>query len=152
MSFAKITTIHAKLVDIISGELSDYRRIPNPYVSEANNQLILAKAYGVGIGPGARIQLEYGKATAGYERAFNVVLSQQMTATAHDITAREAIERSIVQDFVKINNLLEKNVTLDGLAYDSEYIDDSGIEFIDAELGKFVTLNVNYLVRYTETP
>lgn len=151
MSFNKITTIHTKLVEIISGELSEYRRIPNPYAAEANSQLILAKAFGIGIGPGSRQEIELGGSGAFYERLFNILLSQQMTATPHDIAARETIERSLIEDFVKVNNLLEKNVALDGLAYDSAYVDDSGIEFIDAEQGKFVNINVNYLVRYTET-
>lgn len=146
----KITLIHAKIVELIEARLSDYKRIPNPYSIEQNSKLILFKAYGVGIGPGSRVNLEYGCPTAAYERIYNIVLANQMSATAHDIERRAAIETGLIDDFVKVNNIFEKNVTLDGLAYDSAYADDSGIELLEAEQQRFVTLNVNFVVRYTE--
>lgn len=149
--YNKITLIRDKLVSIVVSELPDYRRIPNPYSVEANSKLILFKAYGVGIGPGARIQLETGCGSAAYERTYNLVLAQQMNATPHDIERRAEIESSIIEDFVKANNVLEKNVTLDGIAFDSEYSDDSGIQLLETENDRFVSLNVNYIVRYTET-
>jgi hypothetical protein len=74
-----------------------------------------------------------------------------MNATAHDIERRAAIEQAVIEDFVQVNNVLEKNVTLDGLAFDSSYSDDSGITFIETDNNRFVSLNINYIVRYTET-
>ncbi len=143
-------SIYDKLVTLFGTSLSSYQRLPNPYIAQANSELVLTKAWGLGVGPGTRQQLEFNCNTPSYERIYNLLLINQVTSTDHDISARSGIEKSIIDDFIALNDVIEANVTLDGLAYDAAYVDDSGIEFLDGKNLKYISISINYSVKWRE--
>lgn len=148
----KISDIYDEIVSICESSLdTTYKRIPNPYVAEENAQIILDKGFGVSIGPCERVDLDVCKMY--YRRFFNIVIVRLVSATEHDVTRKEAIEKAILEDLQSVRIAIERdNNTLSGNATKTDYESDSGIEFLISPSGfKFYSLNVTLSVLYNET-
>mgnify|MGYP001393609270 CR=1 FL=1 len=149
----KISDIYDEIVSICESALdASYKRIPNPYVPEDNAQIILDKGFGVAIGPGQRINLDVCKMY--YERFFNIVLVRLISATEHDVTTKEDIEKAILEDLQSVRIAIERdNNTLSGNATKTDYDSDSGIELLTSPVSgyKYYSLNVTLSVLYNET-
>ncbi len=145
-----ITTIYNALGSLVAGVLTTYKRIPNPYFAAANNSLYLSKGYGIAIGVGQHEDISIGR-QRGFSRTFTLILVNQVTTTDHDLTGRENLEKGIVEDFIAVHKAVE-GTTLGG-AIDNDYIDDSGVNFLASDDGKFkyLTMTVNFRVIYEET-
>lgn len=149
----KITTIRNALVSAVASALAtDYQRIPNPYSAGDNNALILNKGYGVAIGPGQKVDLEV--CNMSIDRTFNVILVRVAAASEHDITTRDSIEAALCEDIQAIRLELERNSnTLSGNAVRTDYLGDSGIEFlVNPDSGfKYYSTNISVSVLYQES-
>ena len=150
-ALSKISTIYDNLQTLVGAALSTWKRLPNPYVADQNAELLLTKGYGIAIGPGRnRPDIEVG-CRAYYERIFNVVLTQQITTTDHDSTARAAIEKALVEAFYAVRRAIDGDNTLSAQAVSVDYQDDSGIELLLGARAKCMSINVNFLVLYQES-
>lgn len=147
----KVTAIRDNLVSLVAGALdAEYLRIPNPYSAGDNNQLILNRGYGVAIGGAQRVDMELCKMAM--ERTFNIVLVRVAAASEHDVTTRDAIEIGLLEDVQSIRNDIELDSTLSGQAIRTDYVGDSGIEFlINQDSGfKYFSISISVAVTYQE--
>ena len=149
----KITAIRDTFKTLVAAALgSSYTQVPNPYSPELNNQIMLAQGWGIAVGPAQKVDLELCE--MGFERSFNVILVRLNTAPIHDIVTKEAIELALLEDFQTIRKSVERdNNTLSGNAIKTDYIADSGIEFLqDIESQqKFFSINITFSVLYQES-
>jgi len=143
------TTIFNNLVTLTGTALSAYTRIPNPYALNENTGLYLKKGYGVAFGPGTRQDFHVG-CKIGYQRIFNIVLTNLMAATEHDTTTRSGIEKALLEDFISLRIALEQDPTLSQSCIKTEYGTDSGILYGATEEVKFITINIDLLCLYEE--
>lgn len=149
---SKVSTIYDNLGALVAATVPAYKRIPNPYVAAANSQLLLAKAYGIGIGDGRAEDLSLGN-QRGRSRTFSLVLINLVSSLDNDTGGRETLEKQLLEDFLAIESALELDNTLGGYALKVDYVSDSGIDFLAADGGKFkyIAITVQFLVLYEET-
>lgn len=149
---SSVSEIYDEMVDLIESTLSTYKRLSNPYILEANNHLQLEKGFGITVGAGNRRDLHVGCKIA-YERVFTVILTKKITATDHATTARETLEKNLLEDFVTLRVALEQNHTLDGTCIDMNYTADSGVQVGATgpnEENKYFTFEIAFLCLYEE--
>ena len=146
---SKISQIHDALLARLSSVLPSYRQLTNPYDLEDNNELYLTKGYGVAVAPGNRTDRMIS-CQRSWLRTFNVVLTNQITSTDHNITANTAIQKSLLEDHFQVFSDLEKETTLSALTLRSQVESDGGIEFLDIETARFFIMQLNISCEYVE--
>lgn len=145
----KITTIYDNLVTKLSTVLPAYVRIPNPYSPEENPELFLRKGYGIGIGTGENTR----RLICGFfsiNRTFNIILINQILTTDTNSNVRGSFERDLMEDHYTIVNALEVDNNLSGAAVKTIFSADSGIQFVEGEMGKYVMCEITFEVEYLE--
>lgn len=144
-----ISTIYDGLHTLVSGELTGYFRLPNPYAIEENPEFFLKKGYGIGIG-GA----EAGNATHTCKfqiiRGFSIVLISLASATESDAEQRGSLEKNLMEDGFKVIKALEIDETITTGDNNAIWLTDTGIEFLLGERQKFYRLQIDINVRYFE--
>lgn len=146
---SKVTTIRAAVEALVVGELAAYNQCANPYVPEANSQLTLTKGFGVGVGPGEPFKSDICS-RYGQRRLFNVLLVNLVTAMVNDVAAFHALETSLLEDLHLLRKKFEAEFTFGGVAIQSDYVGDSGIQFLSGDKFKFLSISVDYAVVYRE--
>lgn len=148
----KITAIKEALALLVTNALGGhaYKRIPNPYVIEANSQIILEDGFGVGVGPGEKAEIDL--CNIGYVRFFTITFIRRVAATEHDTLSRESIESGMLEDMHTIVKAVESDQTISGNAVRSDYVSDSGINFLVGNDFRYyslaMTLQITYLENY----
>lgn len=146
----KITAIYDRLIVDIEAAISGYTRIPNPYEADQNPELFLRKGYGLGIGPAENTR-RMVCAYFSMKRIFTIVLINQILTTDMNSTARGNCERDMMEDHYSLIKYLEGDNNLGGNAVKTIFTDDSGIQFVEGEIGKYVMCEINIEVEYLES-
>jgi len=146
---SKIVDIKAQLIDLIETNLTGYLRLPNPYSVTENTYLHLSKGYGLFVGPGFDTE-RYTGCIVTWERDFTLILVNQMTATDNDTLKRESIENALLEDHDIMRKIIYKESPLGGIAIKSTVVNDQGINFIDADQLKFLSLQMTITVEYQD--
>ena len=147
----KIEDIYDAIVTTIEGELTTYRRLPNPYAPETSTFLQLQQGYGLAVGPGRDTE-RYVGCLVTWERVFTILLVNQITATQNNIDSRVIIEKDLLIAHDLLRKAFYNNSTLGGEAIKTTVSDDGGFQFLDAERLKFLTLEINLITEYQEAP
>lgn len=147
---AKVLTIYDAIIDQIETSLPTYKRLPNPYVVDQNTYAQLTKGYGMAIGSGIDTK-RYVCDLVTWKRNFTIILIQRITTTQNNIGSREVIEQSILRDHDTLRKAFYLNSSLGGNAIESTVSIDDGLTFVDADLLKFFTLEMNLVVEYQES-
>jgi hypothetical protein len=135
---------------MVEGVLTDYRRIPNPYVLEQNADILLEKGFGVAVGPGEKANLTVTKMD--YRRFFNLILVRLVSATENDSDTRDTIETALLEDLQTVRHEIETDgQTLGGTVVRTDYESDSGLQFLLGNNVKFYALSITLSVVYEET-
>lgn len=145
-----IATVIENMATLIAAALPAYGRIANPYLPEQNDQLSLAAGYGIGIGPGRDPRLHLGGRIS-YERSFNVLLYNVLTAMPNDASGRAAQDLALIEDFRLVRRTLEQNQSLSGAASKVDYEGDTGVVLSTGQEGKFLSIAVNFTILYEES-
>jgi hypothetical protein len=145
----KVTSVYDALVTLIGTTLSTYTKIINPYIPEDNSELFLVKGYGVGFGNGENTERQLS-CKLSVLRTFKVILVNQVVLTDHDELGHASLEKTILEDSIKILSALETNTTLNGNAIKSIYRTDSGIEFLEGDRSKYLLLEIDIECEYFE--
>ena len=145
----KISTIYDALVSVVGGVITTYKRIPNPYFIDENNQLLLAKGFGIGVGSGTRRDLEVCKLA--WNRIFTVVLVQQITTTDNNVNDRIDIEKAMLEDHFAIIRAIESASTLNGNDIKADVLGDSGMQFLTGDRLKYLSISIDINILYQET-
>lgn len=146
---SKISQIHAALIARLEAVLPNYKRLPNPYDIEDNNELYLSKGFGVAVGPGVRTD-RLVSCQKSFERTFSILMTNQITTTDHNITANETIQKNILEDHFLVFSDLEKETSLSALTIKSEVDSDDGLEFVNTEAARYYLIQINVICEYLE--
>ena len=146
---SKVTTVYNALQALIEANLTSYSKIPNPYVVDDNVALLLTKGYGIGYGAGENTERQVG-CFLSINRLFTVVLVNQVTVTENNLTGISSLEKALMEDAVTLLDALEQDADLQGNSIKAVYRSDSGIGFIDSELGKYLLLEIEVGIEYLE--
>lgn len=146
----KIEDIYDALVTVIDATLADYVRFPNPYVINENTFLHMKSGYGIAIGPGRDTERLVG-CQLSWERAFTVILVKQMTATQNNTDKRVLIEKEIIADHDALRKAIYSNSTLSGNAIKTTLTSDGGVNFLDGDRLKFLSIEMEVLTEYLES-
>jgi len=142
-----ISEIHDAIVSLVAGQLTTYKQLPNPYFIQDNNELFLTKGFGVAVGPGFRTDRQLS-CQFSWRRDFTVVLSRLVTTTDHNISQRETLVKSLLEDHTLVMETLEKNVSLNGLCVKAEVISDTGIQFLEGATGRYFVIELDISTEY----
>ena len=148
---SKIEDIYDALVGLVATELPEYMRFPNPYVIDTNTFLHQRAGFGVSIGPGTDTERYLGCLIT-WQRDFNVTIVRQIMTTQNNTSLRAGIEKEILDDHDKLRKAIYLGNTLSGNAIKSTLIADSGLNFIDGDRLKFLSMEMTVSVEYEETP
>lgn len=148
---ASISTIYDAIASQIATSLSSHVRLPNPYQVDSNTYIHLNKAYGIGIGSGRDTERYLGcKVT--WEQNYTIVLVRKIISLPNNTDQHVVIEKAIISDWDILRKAFYNNSTLGGIAYKSTILSHSGINFLDANLHKFLALEMDLVVEYEDTP
>lgn len=147
----KISQIFDALKAYVVAELPTYAQIPNPYIPDANSQLLLKKGFGIGVGPAEAKVVELCP-KYGMDRIFSIILVAIVTSTENDGPGFETLQKAMLEDWHLIRKKLESEVTLGvpPLCIKNDFISDSGIIALTSEQGKFISISGDWSVVYRE--
>lgn len=146
---SKISDIYDGLHTLISGTLTSYTQLTNPYQREDNSNLFLEKGYGLAVSSGVNTNRKIGGKKS-YQRSFLLVLTNLLPVTTHDTDAKETAEKALLEDHASLITAFEQNPTLTNNAALSIALNDDGIEFLDADRMKYISLEIDITVEYFE--
>lgn len=147
---SQISDIHAAWITKIEATLTSYVRIPDPYDPEKNNALILNKGYGLGMGPASNTN-RLANPKMSIAREFFVVLTNKITTTESNASARGTIEKGLMEDHFTLVKAIEADPTLGGVCTISRYISDGGLEFVSGTRAKHFLVEIVFESEYFES-
>jgi len=146
-----VADIYDAAIAAIAAVLPTYARIPNPYAIDENTALILKKAYGLTIDSGSNTQ-RYVGCLATWERLYIIKLITQVVNTENDATGRANVEKDIDNARDLVFKAFESTyATLSGTVIKAVILDDTGIQYIDGQQGKFLAIEMTLGVEYQES-
>lgn len=148
----KISQIFDALKTLVTAAIAtDYRQIPNPYIPDQNSQLLLAKGFGIGIGPGERKVVELCP-KYGVDRIFSVILVNLVTSQMNDGAGFETLQKAMLEDWHLILKKLEREPNLGNppISITCDFVSDSGIIALSSSQGKFISISGDWSVIYRE--
>jgi hypothetical protein len=146
---SKITEIRDNLQTLIETALPGMVQIPNPYELEKTANIILRKGYGIAFGPATNTERQLG-CQLSIEREFAVILTKEVTATDHDSSGREAIEKAIFEEQYLLIKAIEQSPDLSGSASRARYLSDNGLEYVGLENSRYFVLQSTFACEYFE--
>lgn len=147
---SKIADISDAIVSSLQTTLPTFARIPNPYAVSENTAILLKKAFGVAIGPGVNTQ-RYVGCLVSWERNYTINLITQVVNTENDTAGRFSVEKDLIDSHRAILMAFEGNSTLGGICIKAIVTDDSGIQYVDGQQGKFLAVEMSLAVEYQES-
>lgn len=148
---SKISDIYDAIANVVEGTLTNYVRLPNAYQVEKNTYLQLKKGYALSISSGSNTQ-RYVDCLTTWERSFTLTIINQVTTTQNNLASRELLEKSILDDHELVLKAFENDPSLSGTAIKSILLTDGGVNYIDAELTKFFTIDLEITTEYQFDP
>lgn len=146
----KIEDLYDIIETIIISQTSGYKRLPNPYLIEGNSELLLQKGFGIRIDAGRDTNRVVG-CLMYWERLFTIILTQQITTTENNFGARVLLEKDLLVDHDNLVKAFYANVNLTGKGYKAGIADDTGIQPIVTQKGKYFSMEMSLFVEYSDT-
>lgn len=145
----KIADIYDAIVVKVETVLPTFKRIPNPYEIDENSAILMRKAYGLAIGAGSNTE-RYVGCFVTWERSYTLAIMTQVVNTENDTTGRAMVEKDLVDSHRDLLLAFEQDSTLGGEVIKAVVTDDSGIEYLTGENGKFLAIEISISVEYQE--
>ena len=147
---SKISTIYENIRTIVSTTLdSEYRELANAFDLEDNDELNLVKGWSVVPGPGDNThRLICGKQS--HLQQFAIPLTRLLTATDHDITAKNTIIKDLLEDQQKIAMAFEQDPQLGNTTATNIHVGHSAVEYLQGDNDKFLLLVIAVSTEYFE--
>lgn len=146
----KVEDVYDAIVSIIEGQLTGYRRIPNPYFLDLNSHLLLQKGFGIRV-DSARDAERTVSCQIFWERLFVIILTKQITTTENDIDKKELLEKSLLVDHDTLVKAFYANTAFTVKGFKAGIKDDSGIQPFVTDAGKFLSMDLSLFVEYSDT-
>lgn len=145
----KIADIYDAIITKVEATLSGYSRIPNPYELDENTAIILRKAYGLAIGSGTNTE-RYVGCFVTWQRDYTLGLVCQVVNTENDAVGRAMVEKDIIDAHRLLLLAFEQDSTLAGVCIKAVITDDTGVQYLTGENGKFLAVELAISVEYQE--
>ena len=134
---------------IIAGLYTGHRELDNPYVVENNGDIEMKLGFGITVGDAVNTTRTVSN-RATIARSFGVVLTRSIGSVKHDVSARIAGEKLLLEDASLAIKYFEQTPTPSGITQ-ARYESDDGITFLDTDRFNYMILRVTFMVEYTET-
>lgn len=144
-----ISALHDAIVTKIATNLTSYKQLPDPYEIESNNKLYLKKGFGVAIKEGEATDRNVGCLWS-YKRMFEIPLVNQITTTDHNITSRETLAKSILEDQYTVMTQFQIASSLGGNAISAIGISDDGVNIIYIDDVPYYIIRITLDLEYIE--
>lgn len=144
-----VSTIYETFRANVATQLISHSRIPNPYKIEENLEPSLKQGWAIQIGPAENTnRIVCGTTTV--RRRFTLIITRKMYAQELDSTAKESVEKQLLEDLRLVLNTVEANPKLSTSSGDFKYEGDEGIDFVFADKDNFIKLTALFSVEYWE--
>lgn len=145
-----IADIYDAIVLKLGTNLPTFKRIPNPYSLDENTALLLRKGYGIAIGTGTNTE-RYVGCLVTWQRDYTIGIVTQVVNTENDTLGRAEIEKDLIDAHDLVLKSFETDPSLGGKCIKAVITDDSGIEYISGDKGRYLALELTLRVEYQET-
>lgn len=145
-----IADIYDAIVLKLGTNLPTFKRIPNPYSLDENTALLLRKGYGIAIGAGTNTE-RYVGCLVTWQRDYTIGIVTQVVNTENDTLGRAEIEKDLIDAHDLVLKSFETDPSLGGKCIKAVITDDSGIEYISGDKGRYLALELTLRVEYQET-
>lgn len=149
---SKITDGFEALVDrmeVLFPAASGWKRLPNPYKPEENNDRYLIQAYGLSLGP-ANNTRRLVNCQFSIERTIIITIARKYEGLENDDLKKAATELQLFEDQFALIKDLETDVTVNGEAMYCRYMGDSGLEYVKGTTDKFLMVRTEIAFEYLE--
>jgi hypothetical protein len=147
---SKITNIFDYLHNLVETTLdSSYRELTNAFDIEDNDELNLVKGWALVPGPGDNTHRIVG-CKMSQNQQWGIALTRLITATDHDITAKNTLIKEILEDHYLIAKAFENNKDLGGNTSRSVQVAHSGIEYLEGDRDKYYLMVIAVSTEYFE--
>jgi len=147
----KISTVYDTLRAALGALFPSKTEIPNPYSLSDNNSLLLVDGWGLAVGTQAPGAIDTFKDSI-VSREFSIIFTEQVITTADNPDPFVSQAKSILEDSVIARlDLLDFDQLGIPLSVEKiEYLNSSGIEFINAAKFNIISISNNYLIEISE--
>lgn len=142
------STIYDAYVTRIGTLLPDHKRLPNPYAIDENNELYLAKGWGLAVGPSVENTQRFVCAKKSLRVTLQLSITRKFYAVEHDAAKKADCDKLLMADFEEILDDAHANNL--GVATDNLTIATSalGINNVKPDKDLFRYLTVIITVEY----
>jgi hypothetical protein len=144
-----ITTAYNAMITRLAAVLTSHKRLTNPYNLSDNTHQFLTIGYGLAIGPAENTRRILGCLIT-QRRELQVVITRKYFATQFDVSGKSTTEKQILEDLFLVVKDFEKSTNLNDTNLTTQYVSDSGIEFVDGDGGPFLAIRATFSLDYQE--
>jgi hypothetical protein len=148
---SKISDAYAGLKARIAAVLPSHVGLLNPYEPEQNPETILKQGYGIVLGAGTNSNRAISNHLS-ISREVSIVLTRRFYASEMNRTAKETVEKQLMEDQFLIVKDIEKDPSLglSDVVANFQYEGDEGIQFAFSEDKPFYRLTMRFRLEYLE--
>lgn len=148
---SRISDIRDSLTSIVETALPDYTKVADAIQVEDNALQFLNKGFAVGYGPGEGVYDEWCMGQMHQRREFRIAVTNLYQPNAMP-DYRESLETALAEDQFKVISAITKDITLTGVATNSQFAFDGGVEYLEAADGKqYIAIVSSFSVDYIES-
>ena len=147
---SKISDIYTALDGKISSVLTGYTKLPDSYSTDENNILYLQKGYGIGYGTGENTQ-RVASCQLSMSQSFNVVIVNLVTTTDHNTTARNTLEKALMEDVYGLIKAVEKDSDLGNACSKASFTSHGGIELLEEFDARFFAISIDFEIEFFDS-
>jgi hypothetical protein len=143
-----ITDIITNLYALVSGSLTTYNELRDPYDIENNTELFLKNGFAIAVGDGTNEEAQSTSCHRWTRRNFTITLTNKITTTRENKAAIKTLQKDLMEDQETIIQAIYDDSTLSGKVVDCKYVSDTGIQYLDVEQIKYFRIDITIEVLY----
>lgn len=144
-----ISTAYDALKARLLAVLPNHSQMTNPYAPEQNSEQILRKSYGLRISTAENTNRQVS-CQLSIRRTMEVVITRKYFASEMNRTAKETVEKDLMEDAFLVIKDIEKDADLGNNVANILYQSDTGIEFVFSEDKPFFMTTLTFGLEYFE--
>jgi hypothetical protein len=143
------STIYDAIVTRMGTLFPNHKRIGNPYKPEENAEPILTMGWGLTVGEAVNTNRVLSNQFT-VAREFALLVCRKAFHRESDAAARATTEKLILEDLYTLIKDFEINASLNGVAMNTKYLGDGGIEAVMPDKDQFLMIRARISVEYWE--
>ena len=144
---SKASDIRTALSSLLETTLPGYQELSDSIDNPDNPVTVLDKGYSIAYGAATNVSDVICPGTARLQRTYTILLCNEYTANLCP-DYRNTLEDALLDDLDSLVTIIEQNNVLNGLAINSTYTDDGGVEYLETEAKQFIVMILNISVDY----